>query len=764
MAFDMAKFLTRFIEEARDHIEKLNEGLVRLEKDPGDVETINAIFRSAHTIKGSSRMMKLTAITEVAHKMEDALGALRDKRIIHSKDLADLLFQGIDMISEMLDRTSEGQPITTDSIALCERLMKAAEGGNAGGPSPSEKDAPVAASPSVSPPPPVPAPEETAVGKSGETPTKTPEAAAPPAPAVSAERQPAVQAKARHGETVRISAEKLDDLIKLMGEMVSNQNRLKQRLVDVKLVETAAARYLKLLSECDSSGFSDSREAVTTSAQALFVNIKKLVSNIRDDTSLHELLIGELQEKSLVMRMIPLSTIFDPLHRIVRDIAKAQGKDVELVIEGGDIELDKKMCDRLGDPLLHMLRNAVDHGIESSGERQAAGKPERGTIRLFAGYDAGSVLIEISDDGKGISLEKIKEKALRKKLYNEGELDAVTDTALMDLIFQPGFSTSAIITDVSGRGVGMDVVKRNIVEDLRGAIGIKTGEGEGTTFSLRLPLTLAVMRVLLIGAGGTVLAVAAHYISEIIRVPESELIQVVDKKAVRLREEFIPVAAVTRLLGLPGGEQKEPEDRLIVIVHTGREKLGLIADTLIDEEDMVIKPLPAHMKNVQLVSGVTISGRNEIINVLHVPALMKAARDVREARRVAATPAAETKTVHILVVDDSLNTREIEKSILESYGYRVTMAGDGVEALEKTREATYDLVITDVEMPRLDGFSLTERLRKDETYKNVPIIIVTSREKEEDKRRGIMVGADAYIIKGAFDQSNLLETIQNLVG
>jgi chemotaxis protein histidine kinase CheA len=745
MAFDMAKFMARFIEEAREHIEKLNEGLVSLEKNPEDAETINSIFRSAHTIKGSSRMMKLSPITEVAHKMEDALGALREKRLIHSKELADLLFRGIDMISEMLDRTSEGQPIETDSSALCEQLSKAAEA----------EASPQEGKPELSVP-------DTTAEKTVQEPKQPENPVVTPSPALPAERQAAPQPKARTSETVRINSEKLDDLIKLMGEMVSNQNRLKQRLSDAKDVEISAARHVKMLAGLEPSGFSDYRDEIIATTQSIFIKIKKLVSSIRDDASLHELLTGELQEKSLVMRMVPLSTLFDPLHRIVRDIAKAQGKDVELVIEGGEIELDKKMSDKLGDPLVHMLRNAVDHGIECRVERKTAGKPEGGTIRLLASYEAGSVLIEVGDDGKGIALEKIKEKALRKKMYDEKELDAITEAALVDLIFQPGFSTSAIITDVSGRGVGMDVVKRNIVEDLRGTIGIRTREGGGTVFSIRLPLTLAVMRILLISAGGGTFGVAAHYINEIIRVPETELIQVLDKKAVRLREEFIPVVSLEKLLGLPGREERSPENALIVIVRMGSEKLGLIADTLIDEEDMVIKSLPGHMKNVQLVSGITISGRNEIINVLHVPALMQAAKEVRDPRHAAETRGDEA--IHILVVDDSVNTREIEKSILESYGYKVTMAGDGMEALEKAGERSYDLVITDVEMPRLDGFSLTERLRKDEIYKDTPIIIVTSREKEEDKRRGIMVGADAYIVKGSFDQSNLLETVQNLVG
>jgi two-component system chemotaxis sensor kinase CheA len=274
-------------------------------------------------------------------------------------------------------------------------------------------------------------------------------------------------------------------------------------------------------------------------------------------------------------------------------------------------------------------------------------------------------------------------------------------------------------------------------------------------------MTLAVMRVLLIEAGAATFAVTTHYVTEILRVPAAEIIDVLDKKAIRLREEFIPVADLDTLLGLARRQAPRKTDLLILIVRMGSEKLGLIVEALLDEEDMVIKSLPPHMKNIHLVAGVTISGRNEVINILHVPGLMRAAGEMKEAL---VPDKNRSGAVRVLVVDDSVNTREIEKSILEAYGYLVELAGDGLEALDKARAAKYDLIVTDVEMPRLDGFSLTERLRQEETYRDTPIVIVTSREKEEDKQRGILVGANAYIVKGSFDQMNLLETVQNLVG
>lgn len=760
MALDMAKFLARFVEEARDHLTKLNEGLVRLEKDPEDAETTNAVFRSAHTIKGSARMMKLAPISEVAHKIEDCLGAVRDKKIAYSQELADLLFKGLDAISEMIEKTAAGQELPVDNDALCAELMRAAEGQPLSGgavPMPADKTAKTTTVSTQTVQAAAPAPPVPGTPPSGESAT----------PAQACTPDSAVQQKTKEitGESVRINAEKLDDLIKLMGEIVSNQNRLKQRLRDVKELEAVTHRHAKLVTKLENDNISRSTKELVSTTNSLFSKIKQLVFNVRNDTVIQEFLTEELQEKALMLRMVPLSTVFDSFGRMMRDISRSLGKEIDFIVEGGDIELDKKMVEKLGDPLVHMLRNSVDHGIETGDERVRAGKSAKGMVRLSASYDAGSVLIELTDDGRGISLEKIRDRALKKNMFTREELDVMPEADLIDFIFHPGFSTSPIITDMSGRGVGMDVVKRNIVEELRGTVNIETRDGYGTTFFMRLPLTLAVMRILLVNASGMPFAVTSHYVSEIIRASLGDLITVVDKKAVRLREELIPVTSLEELLKLPSSERKterDKEDALIIIVRVGNEKVGLIVDNIVDEENMVIKSLPSHMRNIPLVSGLTLSGKNEIINVLNIPSVIDAAREVREEK--VSKEAVGKERISILVVDDSINTREIEQNILEAYGYKVTLAGDGMEALEKTKEFAYDLIITDVEMPRLDGFSLTERLRSSEEYKSIPIIIVTSREKEEDKRRGIMVGADAYIVKGAFDQSNLLETVQNLVG
>ncbi|HWP46421.1 MAG TPA: hybrid sensor histidine kinase/response regulator [Candidatus Limnocylindrales bacterium] len=790
MPIDQAKFRARFVEEAREHIQKLNESLLNLEKNPEDSEAVNAIFRSAHTIKGSSKMLKLNAINEVAHKLEDALVALREKKIQLSKKLLDLFFKAVDTISDLVDKIVTGQEITAHHRQICEALEKVSQGleveiQETKTEEAKKTDIEVEKGEREKV-------EEALEKKKEETGEKEKifkEESSKPlldskSEILDSKEEPQIPdiaklikkgTKSKVDETIRIPAARLDELIKLMGEMVFNQSRLKQRLTDIREIQRLAKKNLELLSQLEiksssaEAGFKPAlNEEINQTAQTIYQKLTQLVLNIRDDTNLQELLTADLQEKALRMRMLPLSTIFDSFPRVVRDISRSLGKEVNLIIQGGETELDKKIIEKLGDPFLHMIRNAIDHGIEKPEDRRKLGKPETGTLMISAHYEGGSVLIELSDDGSGISLQKIKEKALRKNLFDEATLNTLSESELIDLIFYSGFSTSTLITDVSGRGVGMDVVKKNIVEDLKGTIRIITKEGRGTTFYIRLPLILAITHVLLIRTSDKIFAIPTSSVREILRVPKTEMIEILDKQAIRLHEQLIPVMELNMLLNLPvskAPEEIDTENLLIVIVHRENEQLGLIIDSLLDEEDMVIKSLPPHMKNNRWVSGVIITGNNETVNVLNVATILEAAKEMKGLKRDRKkTPEEEKRVINILVVDDSINTREIEKSILEAYGYRVTLADDGLEALEKAQKFKYDLIITDIEMPNLDGFSLTEKLRKDNQYKNTPIIIVTSREKEEDKRKGIQVGADAYIIKGAFDQSNLLETVQSLIG
>ena len=716
MAIDIKKFVTRFVEEARDHIRQLNDGLAALEAGSTDQEGINTIFRSAHTIKGSSRMLKLTSITETAHKLEDVMMRLRDGSLRFSPQLGQLLYRAVDALSTLVDKLAEstdGNSLPPADESLCEALAQVATG--------QALDLEIT---------PMPTHADTPGAPASTTPTEH---------------------KLKAAETVRVRLSKLDELIKLMGEVVSSHARMRQRLVDIHAIEN---------------------ELAGTADEEATARLRQFALTLKDDVQAQEVLMDELHDKTLLMRMLPLTIVFEPAARLVRELARSVGKEVECVVKGADIELDRQMIDTLSDPIIHLIRNGIDHGLETPETRVAAGKSAQGRLTLSARQDGSWVLIEVSDDGGGIPLAAVRDKAVKKGFISTEKAAALTDQEAIDLIFLPGFSTSSIITDLSGRGVGMDVVKQCVLDDLQGVVSVETRAGVGTTFSLRLPLSLAVMRVLLVEVDGLPFGFTAQYVAELLRLPHEALMTVAERNAVIIRNEFVPVAPLSELLHIPahlarqrGTKATLAAGMLLLVLRVRNEKIAVLVDDLLDERDMVIKPLPEHMRRLTMVSGIVTTGKNELVSVLHAPALLELARRTRtQAVRDEAKAHSEEKHYRVLVVDDSLNTREIEKDVLEAYGYDVTLAEDGLDGLKKALDGDFDAVLTDVEMPNMDGFTLTARLRQEEKYRNKPIIIITSREKEEDKRRGVQVGADAYIVKGDFDRSNLVETLQILLG
>ena len=729
MAIDIKKFIVRFIEEARDHINQLNDGLASMEAGRADKEGINTIFRSAHTIKGSSRMLKLVTITETAHKLEDVIGGLRDGSLSFTPSLGQLLYRTVDVLSSLVDllETSDGADLPPPDASLCAALTQAVTG---------QLLAPqtVLASSAQGEPPPASTPLPEVV---------SPVVAAP------------VDIKLKAAETVRVRLSKLDEQIKLMGEVVSSHARLRQRLTEINSIEREMAEIRG--------------EAL---AGQVVAPLCRFARALKDDVQAQEMLMNELHDKMLLMRMLSLTIVFEPAARLVRELARSIGKQVECVVHGAEIELDRQMIDKLADPIIHLIRNGIDHGLESPEQRLAVGKLAQGRLTLSARQDGGWVVIEVADDGAGISIPAVREKAVKKGFLSAEQAVALTEQEVVDLIFLPGFSTNSIITDLSGRGVGMDVVKQCVIDDLQGVVNVETSPGVGTRFSLRLPLSLAVMRVLLVEINGLSFGFTAQYVAEMLRLPREELLSVAERNAVILRNEFVPVVGLADLLNIPAHLAVSSETSrartaglLLVVLRVRNEKVAVRVDELLDERDMVIKPLPKHMQHLPIVSGMVTTGSNALISVLHAPALLDLARRARSqgGHGEAQAPVMEIR-YRVLVVDDSLNTREIEKDVLEAYGYHVTLAEDGLDGLSKAQEGDFDAILTDVEMPRMDGFSLTARLRQEEKYRYRPIIIITSREKEEDKRRGIEAGADAYIVKGDFDQSNLVDTLRALLG
>lgn len=704
MALDRTRYTARFVDEARDHLRRLEDALhrVRRGEHASDSETVNAIFRSAHTIKGSSRMLKLMPISNTAHHLEDVLMAWREGALSYSDELGGLLQRAVDVLAAQVEALAAGGQPEPPDAALCAALKRVLE----------RQDAEQTAPPSAAAQPPA-------------------ANAAPPVPG-------AASTALRSSESVRIPLDRLDELVKLMGELVSSHARLAQRVVDCRALGSA-----------DNAG-----EDGQSSRLAAFCR------QLKDDVLAQQMLMEELHGKALLMRMLPLSMVFDAAPRMVRELARSIGKEADCVVEGSAIELDRQLIDRLGDPIVHLLRNALWHGIETPAQRAQAGKPERGQVSLRARQEASGVVIEVADDGQGLAYAAIRDKAVKKGLLTAEQAASLDPTQLGELILLPGFSTSPIITDVSGRGVGMDVVKRCVVDELHGAMHIDSTPGGGTTVRLRLPRSLAVMRVLLVAAGGQTVGFVATHVDQLLQVPADRLFDVGGRQALILDDQLVPLAELAQLLALrasPAGAQV-----LLLVVKSGKERLALRIDQLIDECNRVIKPLPAHLAHLPLVAGMVASVGNALCGVLQVPALLDRARRSGQGSGDASQPARER--IRVLVVDDSLNTRDIEKDVLEAHGYAATLAEDGLDGLAKARNGQFDAVLTDVEMPNMDGFALTSALRAEERYRDVPIIILTSRQRDEDRRRGIEAGADAYIVKGDFDQGKLIETLRSLLG
>lgn len=557
MALDIKKFIGRFVEEAKDHLGRMGHGLSALEQGSASAEDVNSLFRSVHTLKGSSRMLKLEPITQLAHSLEDVLSALRDQQLQVNHAVLSALYQGVDVLSDQVEQLAEhGQLAENGALKqLCDHLSGLAVG-QAG---------------------------LLRVEMSGEP-------SSPTAPSGTGRVTPTLTTS----DTVRVKLTKLEELIKLMGELLSNHAGMRELSVTARRLEQQLQRQTH---------------------NELPLAMRQFSRDMRDMVLSQDSLMQELHDKALQLRMLPLSMVFDPAARLVRDMARSIGKQVECRIYGSEIELDRQMIDQLADPIIHLLRNALDHGIETPEERKKAGKLTQGLLHICARQDAGWVVLDIRDDGAGLSLEAIGERALKKGLFSQAELEDMSDQQVIDLIFLPGFSTSSMITELSGRGVGMDVVKRSIVDDLQGAMSIQTRRGEGTCFTLRLPLSLAIMRVLLIRAGTQVLGFTAQYVTELLRVSPASLIHMADRNAVIIRNEFMPVVTLAAVLNLPVETapgnilNRESKDLLLLVVCVNTEKLAVQVDELLDERDLVIKQLPEHLASNPLISGMVSMGQ-----------------------------------------------------------------------------------------------------------------------------------------------------------
>ncbi len=725
---DDPELLATFRAEVEERLASLQAGLLALETHANQRQVVTGLFRDAHTVKGSARMLGLDGVLRVAHNLEDLLGALRDGRFGVRRDLVDLLLAACDGIARALPG-----PDALDDAALqplVDALRTAVEGGDA-----------------VVPTSPLPAPTLPTQPTALEA-----EVARPPAAAVPA------------SNTVRVAASKVYDLLDTVGEADLGARRIEQTTGLLLTLTAEQSRWTSTLRQATARCGTPLPPDVALALHRLIGASDELAGTVR---GLRELVEGHhggmalVRDGAMGLAMVPVRRVFAALPRIVRDVAQATAKDVLLTLSGEDVELDKQVLDGIADALKHLVINAVDHGCETAAVRVAAGKPGQSTLRVSARSAGGTVVLEVGDDGAGVDQDAVRTRAVSLGLLPADTV--LTGPALLSVLFAPAFSTSQVVTETSGRGVGLDVV-RAAVEELGGAVEVRTGAGVGTTFVLTLPITLGVLRCLVARVGDERYAVPVPGVVESLSLKDADLHTLAGAPVVVRHGVSIPLLDLGAALGLPRRSGEAP--RAALVVRNGGTQVAWAVDRLEGESELVVKDLGSFLGRVPAIAGATIDGDGSVVCLLDLRELADRAVGGPAVAPPPELPRPVTGAgrAKVLVVEDSIGVRELERVILEGAGYQVETAVDGLDGASRLRNDPADLVLSDVEMPGMDGFELTRLVRRTKGWENVPVVIMTSRGEEHARQAGMDAGASAYLLKHDFDQEQLVSTVQRLVG
>ncbi|MEK7865324.1 MAG: response regulator [Planctomycetota bacterium] len=692
------RLMSTFLGELEEHVRSINHDLLELERVAGEGRAglLKTLFRAAHSLKGAARSVGVQPIEALCHRLEGVLSSAGETL---PPALVQGLFAAADAIAHAGRQLREGAPIDAQALADVQTRIESLSGGTA-------------------PAPRIP------------TTTVTP--------------QPTEAA------WVRVPSGKLDVLLTRVGELQVARGRSEARLGDVEAIRE---RYDRLRAR-------KLRDDDSEEAAALARDLERLASDLRRDGRAMEQAARPLEDEVRRVRMIRFSEACEGLDRAVRDLAHATGKEVDIEVSGADVELDRAVVGAIRAPLLHLVRNAVDHGAETPSERQAAGKPARARISVSASLRGPEVEVAVADDGRGLDLEAIRAQAARKGLtVPAGDVEAAR------LVFLPGFTTARMVTEVSGRGVGLDVVK-GAVDALHGSVDFSHVPGRGCRFELVVPLTLTSIRVVLVAAGGQTLAIPTTAVRRLLRLGPGDVRTVEGREVILLDGAPVPLVGLSETLGLPATESASPRTRVPAVVIGSADRLAAIAvDELRSEQEVVVKALSRRLTGTPGVAGATVLSDGRTVLILNAGEVASRALGLKAPGGLAAalsTPAAAARK-RLLVVEDSVTTRALLKGILEGRGFEVAEAADGAEAWRLLQEAGADLVVSDIEMPRMDGFALTEAIRRSKRFGGLPVVLVTALTSAADKARGLDVGADAYLEKSAFDQTRLLSTIAQLL-
>ena len=736
------RLMVTFVGELEDHARALERDLLALEKRPApdtQGELFASLFRTAHSLKGSARTVRVNLLETTGHRLEEIFAAARDGRLPLDQTFFELLLATVDAIGEVGHRLRTNDNLAGVRLDGVVRRLAMAMG-------PREETSPSAA---VEP---------------------------------GIVSRPALE---EWSGVVRVPAEKLDALLTQTGEMLIVRHRAETRseaaasLQDLMAswhrdwhrIEHGVARLLKY--DIDPESRSKARDGVVQRRQLETTirrsrdtlsrfegNLERLVADLGEDRRVIEQTVTPLDVEVRRTRMVPFHAACDGLERLVRDLTARSDTIVRLDVEGSEIELDRSIVEGLKDPLLHLVRNAVDHGIEPAAARRAAGKPASGRVTVAAALRGPRVEVTVNDDGQGLDTA-----AIRDQLRNRAVAVPANDLDVAQTIFLPGLSTSATVTSISGRGVGLDVVKTRLTS-MRGTVDVSFGAGQGTKFTLVVPLTLTSVRVILVEASGQVYAVDTIGVHRVLRIGADDIRSIEGRKILVIAGMPVPLVTLTGSLGFHDSAPLADGGKIpVVVLAAGNRSAAFVVDNLQNEREVIVRALGPRLRHVKYVSGGTILPDGRIALILNAPDLIQRALNLPATAGLSDTQpiAARSARKRLLVADDSVTVRTLQKNILESAGYDVMAAVDGMEAWHLLSENGADLVVSDVEMPRLDGFSLTEAIRESRRFRDLPVILVTAMESDADKARGLAVGADAYCLKSAFDQKDLLATIARLL-
>lgn len=689
-----------FRQESTEYLQRLDDGLMQLEYCPGDEAMVEALFRHAHSLKGAAHMLGMESVELLAHSLEDMLNNAR----------RDPDSRGAVYVQEMLRQLADIRAAVADVLAAP---------GEPAGPTQQEE--------------------------------------------LSAGRLVATPPRDSRLDVVRVESVRLDALLGGVGELSVARTRLARRLGEVE----AIVEFVEHLRRELACGVDVEREATLPDRLlSLETMLGRLRGTLDEDCSRLELVGNELNEGVRSIRLLPLANIFRQFPRTVRELARSCDKQVELVIEGEDVGADKSILEEIRDPLMHLLRNAVDHGIEPATARRDAGKPPVGSIRLSARRTASTLEIVVRDDGRGLDEAAIREAALDRGLESESAVATMSSGQLRALIFRSGLTTAPRLTDVSGRGIGLDVV-RAAVERMKGGLALESEPGKGIAVTMRLPVTLVSTRILIVELNGCPYGLPVEHVLGTYRVNAEDVFHLDGHAAILFEEQPIPIAPLGDLLDRPAappGGRGDGAVMQVVILMTVAGTFGVVVDALLDEQEVVLKPLGDLLEAVRNVAGATILDSGAVCMVLSPPELISSLRrhiagNVEDG--VGATAVARRKRV--LLAEDSITTRTQECRILTAAGFDVVTAVDGLDALRRLAREEFDAVVTDVNMPNLDGLGLARRIRSEPRHAELPIVLVTSLASDEDRLRGLEAGANAYITKPAFDQRELIECLERLI-